>query len=486
MHAGCSNLLPSQAPRAQAGTSNVSTELWRLPAHRLASLIAQREVSSREVVQAHLERIAAVNPQVNAITLALGESALAAADAADRNARNTGNGPLHGVPFSIKENLDLVGTATTNGVPAFAHAMPTSDSPVVARMKAAGAIPLARTNLPEMGLRLSTNNPLRGRTLNPWNPALTSGGSSGGCAVALATGMSPFSLGNDIGGSLRNPAYCCGIAALKPTQGRIPHAGSLPPQDGGMAVQLMLVEGPMARSVADLRLGLSILAGADRRDPISVDVPLQGAPAPARAALVTRFWGKPLPAATLAAIRAAGKALAEAGWEVEEVEPPELERVQELWGRVLSVDFTQTLPQIRGLITPELHANLDQVCRHFDPATMPNLVLHAERSRLMRAWSGFFAQWPLAVGPTWGELPWPVDADIDPVHGLELLLSTWRFISPGNVLGIPSVALPTGVADGLPTGVQIYADRWREDLCLNAAEIIEATLPGPAPIDPRG
>lgn len=463
----------------------MSTDLWRLPAHRLASLIAQREVSSREVVQAHLDRIAAVNPQVNAITVTLGESALAAADDADRNAGMNGNGPLHGVPFSIKENLDLVGTATTNGVPAFANAMPTSDSPVVARMKAAGAIPLARTNLPEMGLRLDTSNPLRGRTLNPWNPALTPGGSSGGCAAALATGMSPFSLGNDIGGSLRNPAYCCGIASLKPSRGRIPHGASLPPVDAGMAVQLMAVQGPMARSVADLRLGLSILAGADRRDPISVDVPLQGTPAPKRAAIVTRFWGKPLPAATLAAIHAAGKALADAGWAVEEVEPPELERVQELWGRVLSVDFTETLPGMRGLITPALHANLDQVCRHFDPATMPNHVLHAERSRLERAWSAFFAQWPVAVGPTWGELPWAADADLDPVHGLELLLSTWRFICPGNVLGIPSVALPTGVADGLPTGVQVYADRWREDLCLAAAEVIEAALPGPAPIDPR-
>lgn len=131
------------------------------------------------------------------------------------------------------------------------------------------------------------------------------------------------------------------------------------------------------------------------------------------------------------------------------MEPPALERVQELWGRVLSVDFTEMLPQIRALITPELHACLDQVCRHFDPATMPNPGLHAERSRLVRAWSDFFARWPVALGPTWCELPWLTDADLDPGHGLELLLSTWRFITPGNVLGIPSVALPTGVADGL-------------------------------------
>ena len=233
------------------------SKLYERTALELAALIRSKEVSSREVVQAHLDRISAVNGHVNAVTVVLAESALKAADAAD--AREAA-GPLHGVPFTIKENIDCVGSATTNGVPALADAHPTMDAPVVARMKAAGAIPIGRTNLPEMGLRLSTDNPLRGRTLNPWHTELTAGGSSGGEAAALATGMTPFGLGNDIGGSLRNPAYCCGITSLKPTQGRIPHAGSMEPLDAGIAVQAMLVEGPMTRSVADLRMGLSILA----------------------------------------------------------------------------------------------------------------------------------------------------------------------------------------------------------------------------------
>jgi amidase len=460
------------------------SNLYEHSASELAELIRRREVSSREVVQAHLDRIESVNARINAVTVTLAESALAAADAADI-AQNAG--PLHGVPFTIKENIDCVGSATANGVPALATAMPAIDAPVVARMKAAGAIPIGRTNMPEMGLRLSTDNPLRGRTLNPWNPELTAGGSSGGDAVALATGMTPFGLGNDIGGSLRNPAYCNGIASLKPTQGRIPHATCIDPQDGGMAVQAMLVEGPMARSVTDLRLGLSILAGRDNRDPISVDAPLTGPePARRRAALVTTMPGGSIPDVTVREIRRAGELLAAAGWEVEESLPPELEKVTEIWGNVLAIDFAVMVPMIQPVITEALAAILLQLCQRFDPGSLPNSAVHAERSRLQRTWSAFFANYPVVVGPTWTQLPWPADADLDPKTGLDLLIDTIRFITPGNALGLPSVALPTGVSQGLPTGIQIYADLWREDLCLDAAEIVEAGVTRPTPMDPLG
>jgi amidase len=459
------------------------SKLWEKSATELAALIRQREVSSREVVQAHIDRIESVNGKVNAITVVLAESALIAADAADSR---QADGPLHGVPFTIKENIDCLGTPTTNGVPALKDSMPTEDAPVVARMKAAGAIPIGRTNLPEMGLRLSTGNPLRGRTLNPWNSELTAGGSSGGDAVALATGMTPFGLGNDIGGSLRNPAYCNGTASLKPTQGRIPHAGSIDPKDGGMAVQAMLVEGPMARSVADLKTGLAVLAGRDIRDPRSVDAPLAGpAPARRRAALVTRVPGGDIPAATIAEIERAGSILGDAGWEVDTVEPPELPRVNEIWGYVLATDFSVMVPMIQPMITASLHDILTQLCARFDPSHLPNTAVHAERSRLNRLWSAFFLDHPVVIGPTWCCTPWPADDDLDHESGLDVLLDTIRFITPGNVLGLPSVALPMGVADGLPTGIQIYADLWREDLCLEAASLIETAVDAPTPIDPR-
>ena len=179
-------------------------------------------------------------------------------------------------------------------------------------MKASGAVPLARTNLPEMGLRISTNNPLHGLTKNPWNPDVTAGGSSGGEGSAIASGMSPIGLGNDIGGSLRNPAYCCGITSLKPTTARVAGASSLMP-DGPIGFQLMAVEGPMARTVADLRIGLEILHGQHWRDPLSVTVPIEGPSAPRRASLLTQLPGEPVDAACVAAVQTAGASLEAAG-----------------------------------------------------------------------------------------------------------------------------------------------------------------------------
>ena len=459
-------------------------ELCRRTAGELAALIRSGEVSSREVVQAHLARIDEVNPLVNAVVNRLDDSALAAADAADAVPLAERTGPLHGVPFTIKENIDCVGSPTTNGVPAFANTLPERDAAIVDRMKRAGGIPLGRTNLPEMGSRLDTDNPLRGRTRNPWNGNLTPGGSSGGDAAALATGMTPFGLGNDIGGSLRNPAYCCGIASLKPTVGRIPLAAVNSGEYGGMA-NALLTDGPMARSVADLRLGLSILAGRDRRDPQSVDAPLTGpVPQRPRAALVTKIPGCELPAATVSEIERAGRVLADRGWEVEEAEAPELDRVNDIWGKVITYDSDVTFAEMKAVVQPAVYDYLVEMDARFDARSTSNAVIHGERQRLRALWSEWLTGYTVCVGPTWTCTPWPIDSDLDPESGMDLLLDTIRFITPGNVLGIPGVALPTGVADGLATGVQVYAELYREDLCLMAAEAIEEECEMPTPIDP--
>jgi amidase len=459
----------------------MTNELWRKSAHELAALIRGRKVSSREVVQNHLDRIAAVNGKVNAITVTLAESALAAADRADRSEPA---GPFHGVPFTIKENIDCAGSATTAGVPAFAGSIATADAPVVARLRAAGAIPLARTNLPEMGLRISTDNPLRGRTYTPWDRTRTAGGSSGGEGAALATGMTPLGLGNDIGGSLRNPAYCCGIASLKPTGGRIPMVITVPASAQPISFRLMAVEGPMARSIEDLKLALGVLAGWHPRDPFSVPAALQGPPVPKKAALVTRMPLSKLPEATLVAIRQAGRALEEAGWTVEEAEPPELEHVIEVWAHVLNADLQQMLPQLVPIMTDGPVGMLRNMLRRFDPTTKTITDIFTERDRLAVAWSEFLQAYPVVIGPTWADLPFRHDEDLHPETGFETTLRCLQFITPGNALGLPSVALPIGVSDGLPTGVQVYAERWREDVALDAAGLIEARVGRITPIDP--
>jgi len=454
--------------------------LWQRSAGELASLIRSREVSSREVVQAHLDRIDDVNGAINAVTIILADDALAAADDADRGAVS---GPFHGVPFTIKENIDCVGSPTTQGVPALADAMPPTDAPIVARMKAAGAIPLARTNLPEFGLRISTDNPLRGRTNNPWHPDRTAGGSSGGEGAALATGMSPFGLGNDIGGSVRNPAFCCGITSLKPTSGRLPMASSMPPLDPMVASQLMSTDGPMARRVDDLRVGMRVMGGRDVRDPRSVDVPFDGPHNDVQvAALVTSVPGVTLPPAFVDAVRQAGTALEDAGWKVIEALPPDLERVTEVWAGLLAFGIASVQPMLAPMMS---EAAMNLIHQLLDLPRNPAELLFVERHRLIREWSAFFVDHPVVIGPIWTDVQFEHDADFDASAGTTVTVDRLRFITPGNLLGIPGCAVPTGVADGLPVGVQVYADLWRDDLCLDVAQVIEDSLGILTPIDPR-
>ncbi len=458
--------------------------LCKKSATELAKLIRDGEVASRDVVAAHLDRIDEVNPAINAVTLVLAESALDQADKADHAGPELRQRPFHGVPFTIKENIDLVGTPTTQGLAAFADTLPARNAPIVDRMLAAGAIPLGRTNLPEMGARLDTDNPLRGRTYNPWNRDLTPGGSSGGEAAALATGMTPFGLGNDIGGSLRNPAYCCGIAALKPSIGRVPCVSSIDPVDMGIS-GAFLTDGPMARSVADLRVGLSVLAGRHIEDPQSVDVPLEGRqPEFPKAALVTEIAGYEIPAAIRSEIERAGLILERQGWVVEQVEAPELERVYEIWGKILMGG--SALEGADAVVKPETLAYLQRLQSVFDIQSLTLDEALVERRRLRRLWSAFLTDYTVAIGPTWATLPWPIDTDLDPDKGVDAVRNSWPFIVPGNALGLPSVALPTGIAGELPTGIQVYAELYRDDLCLWASELIEMESQCPTPINPVG
>jgi amidase len=465
------------------------TELWRRSATELAKAIARGDVSSIEVVQAHLGRIAAVNAKVNAITLVLADDALQAAKEADRAvAAGETLGAFHGVPFTIKENVDVAGSPTTQGVPALANAIAPMDAPVVERLRAAGAIPLARTNLPDLGLRVHTESALHGTTRNPFDGTKTAGGSSGGEAAALATGMSPLGLGNDIGGSLRNPAYCCGIASLKPTSHRLPHASSTSPDEPVLASQLMSVEGPMARRVGDVRSAFKVLAGAHPRDPFCVPAPFDGPPvdAPIRVALVPEPPGGSTTSAVAAAVRAAGDALADAGYDVVEATPPRVEEAIEVWSRWLISELALLKPLMRPVMSADAGRFLDYAEEHIGTVDFAGSVqLQMQRHSIARAWSEFMADHPLIVGPVWTGPPfaagWDAASKDNAVATLELI----RFVLPMNLLGLPAACVPTGVVDGLPTGVQVVGWRFREDLCLDGAEAVETRLGTITPIDPR-
>jgi amidase len=263
-------------------------ELWAQDAVELARAIRLRTISSREAVEASLARMRAVNPKLNAVVVDLGDDALKAADAADAAVkRGDALGPLHGVPVTIKENIDQAGQATVNGVSAYLKVIAAADSPPVKAWKAAGAVIVGRTNTPAFSTRWDTDNAPRGRTFNPWSKAHTPGGSSGGAGSALACGIGALAHGNDYGGSIRYPAYCCGVAGIRPTLGRVGAynpslAGERPPTG-----QIMSVQGPMARRVRDVRLGLQAMAARDPRDPWQVPAPFD-MPAPARPTPATR------------------------------------------------------------------------------------------------------------------------------------------------------------------------------------------------------
>ena len=437
------------------------SEMWRLSATELARRIAEREMSSTEVVNAHLARIDEVNPALNAAVRILADEARAAAVVADRRlADGEIVGSLHGVPFTVKENIDMAGLPTTWGVPALVQAVVPLDAPVVERMRAAGAIPIGRT--PDMALRCHTASSLHGLARNPWHFDHTAGGSSGGEAAALASGMSPIGLGNDIGGSLRNPANACGSASIRPSAGRVPDAGYVPTDDRLLAAQLMNSQGPMARHVADVRLALRILIGAHPRDPWSIDAPFEGRPVawPIRVAVLPEPPGASTHPAIGATVRRAAQALDAAGYAVEEVRPPRYEDVLSCWSRLMVGDFTSVLGSL--------------------PQPM------AERDGIARAWSIFMADWPLLLSPTWTQLPFEHGFDCaTPVGGIETM-QLMRPVLPANLLGLPSACVPAGRDEptGLPIGVLITGRRFREDLCLDAAEAIEARLGPTTPIDP--
>ena len=466
------------------------SELWRKSALELAAMIRDHQVSSREVVQAHLDRVAEVNPYLNAIVRLLPEEALAAADAADRAVADGARlGPLHGVPVTVKENIDLAGTPTTQAVPALAEAVAPVDAPQVERLRAAGAIPFGRTNLPDFGLRIHTDSALHGLTRNPWNPQRTSGGSSGGEAAALATGMTTLGLGNDLGGSLRNPAHCCGVASIKPSTGAVPAATVIPPEDYNISFQLMAVEGVLARRVADVRAGFTAIAGQHPRDPLSVPAvftDLDPGERPEVAVLPEPPGGSTHPGVA-AAVRRAADALADDGFPVTETVPPDYEQAIDLWATILAADLRVMKAELDQVMGPAGRQFLDYAMEGLPAPDLAGwAVAHTARYGLARDWSLWYQQYPVLLSPVWSQPAFPLDFDIASLDSAIATLELMRPVLPANLLGTPAAVVPAGMAEGLPVGVQVMGGKYTELRCLAVAEAIERRLGPLTPIDPVG
>lgn len=461
----------------------MSRELWAHNATSLAGLIAQRAVSSTEVVRAHLERIETVNPLLNAVVVVCAAEALAdARHADDCLARGEVVGPLHGVPVTIKENIDVAGTATTDGLVSRARDVAARDAPAVERLRGAGAIVLGRTNLPDMGLRISTDSSLHGLTRNPWHRGRTAGGSSGGEAAAIAAGMSPLGLGNDIGGSLRNPAHCCGIAAIKPTPGRV--ATESPTST--LAAQLMAATGPLARGIDDLALALSLLCGPHPRDPTALPLPPPEGAGPARRiALLAEPPGGTTDPGVAAVVRAAGRHLEHGGYVVEELEPPGFVEATDIWRALMAAEIRAAhlvdSPEIGDAGRQVLAALLE---REHEIDLARYLSLFVRRRALQRSWFALFATHPVIVLPVWTAVAFPHGFDADGPQHAAAATDLSRPVVPANLLGLPAVSVPGGLAQGMPVGVQCVAAPYREADALAAAAAIEAAVGALTPVDP--
>ena len=476
----------------------MADELWRWTAEELVRGIRTRAISSREATESCLARLDEVNPRINAVVDPLADEALAAADRAD-DAIRRGEAPgvLHGVPVTVKINVDYAGRATTNGVTAFANMAAEEDSISVANLRKAGAVILGRTNVPGFSTRYFTDNDLHGRTLNPWDAGRTPGGSSGGAAAAVASGIGPIGHGNDRAGSVRYPAYACGVAGLRPSLGRVPDFNPSAAEERGISSQMANVQGPLARSVGDIRLGLEALAAPDPRDPWSVPVPLGagGAAGRSRAAILSALPGADADPAVTESVRKAGVWLEDAGYDVEEAAPPRLDEASGLFWPILMAEERAATAAERAASSSGIERYGDEAVKRarasvrayagdLDYETYVRAL--ASRTTMLREWYAFFERYPVLVMPISWQRPYPIDHDQKGDDAVREMLDAHRPMLAISLLGLPGLSVPVSLADGVPVGVQIVSARFGEERLLAAGEVIEARAAMATPIDPIG
>lgn len=465
-------------------SSALPAEIWRWGAADIAAQVRAGTVSCVEVLQAFCRRIDVANPRLNAIVYADRERAFEAARRGDALLRRAPHeaGCLHGVPLTVKLNADVAGEATSNGVPAHAERIAPEDSLVVANLRRAGALIVGRTNVPPFSFRWFTENPLYGRTLNPWRDDITSGGSSGGAAVAAAAGLCALSHGTDIAGSIRYPAYVNGLAGLRPTPGRVP---AYNPTVGTRfaGVQMFSAQGPLARRVDDVALGLRAMAPNGSGDPTWVDAPFgaEGDAEPVRVALVDEIPNAHLAPEVRAALAQAARSLASAGYAVERAAPPGIDEALELW---LAIVMTEVHLGMLGEVEAMDDAGIQASVRAMvECAPPPNLRIYAtalaRRDALRRGWNAFLARYPLMLMPTSCRTPMPWGADLHGTEPTRKLLADQSPLIAVAAMGLPGLSVPTGLANGLPTGVQLVAAGFREQRLLAAGRVIECDVAMP-------
>lgn len=434
---------------------------------QLATAIRTGQVSAIEALEAHLEQIAAHNPALNAVVTLDAEQARKRAREADEAlARGEVWGPLHGVPFTLKDAHATAGMRTTTGFPPLSDYVPQEDSTVTARLKAAGGILMGKTNVPVMLADYQTSNPIFGRTNNPWKSERTSGGSSGGAAAALAAGMTPFEIGTDLSASIRIPAHFCGVFGLKPTEQRVPLTGMIPGLPGPRSMRVMYCIGPMARTASDLALLYSLIAGPNGRDTEVQPVPVEEVPnlklKKLRIAFAPTFPGFPVAAEMRAAVEELARRLSPLCERVEEATLPQLNFNQE----------GASAGALIGMMTVAFQPGEQE-----RPTTLAQYLKALDRrDQSMLAWEQFFAEWDVLLCPPAMMTAFPHCEPGSPLRVDDQDITYWMVSAHGtifNYTGHPSVVLPyTLDSAGLPIGIQMVGKRWGEARLLALAQAL--------------
>ncbi|WP_170764173.1 amidase family protein [Ruegeria lacuscaerulensis] len=461
------------------------TDIWRLSATELTALTHSGELSAEDVVQDAITRMHQVNPNLNAVVEDLSDEALERARNLDKaKAQGTAIGPLHGVPVTIKINVDQKGHATSNGVVALKDVIAPDDAPVVRNLQNAGAIVIGRTNTPEFSFRADTDNPLHGRTHNPWGRHISPGGSSGGAGAAVMSGIGALAHGNDIGGSLRFPAAANGAVTVKPGLGRVPAWNPSQQTERGILAQSMSVQGLITRSAADLHRSMPSLIAEDPRDPFHVPIPWRGEnmEGPVKVAFTKNTFGYALHPEVEKALDSARDALVDAGYLLEEIDPPDVfecgrSGYRALMGEVL----TLMKGDIEAAGSQTIRDIFEVYFQEFPPILETELIrMLAKRSHFAREWSLFMDDYPLVLSPFLPQPFFKPDRDTEGAEGVHEVLGCAVYSYAMNFLGLPAACVPARLAD-LPNGpqpinIQIAARRWREDMAVDAAAAIEARV----------
>lgn len=442
-------------------------------------MIRAKEISSVELLAAHVQQIEQINPALNAVVELLADSALFSARQADeRMAAGEPCGPLHGVPFSIKDSIDVRGTKTTAGTFGRRDAMPAGqDATLVQRLRAAGAIPLVKTNVPDLLFSFESDNLIYGRSNNPYDVTRTPGGSSGGESALIAACGSPLGLGSDCLGSVRIPAAFCGITSIKPTSGRLPRTGHVPP--AGSWFEALWQMGPMARYTEDLALAMQLLAGEDTCDFTSPPVPLlePGDAKNTRIAFFTDNGFAPCAAEVQNAVRASAEFLSREGMHVEEHRPPGVEQVYELELALLGADGADGIDNyLKEAGSTKVHPFLTAFVDHMRPYRATGTEFAARwalwdeyRANLRR----FFLEYDAILCPVYTQPALKHRESID-----EANFRGFSYTMAWNVAGAPSATVRCAGHNGLPINVQVVTKPWRDLLAIEICRIIESQFGG--------